>query len=67
MTPKVVMRRRSEDDVLKDVLQRFGDVSRDGRLTRELFLEYYRQVGRELDDDVRAHFSFALVFSTLSP
>ena len=41
----------SEDDVFMEFLENFGDVNRDGCITRQEWNEYYAAVSASIDND----------------
>ena len=49
--PKVQANQMSEEDVFMEFLQNFGDVNKDGRITKGEWDDYYSAVSASIDND----------------
>ena len=49
--PDVISGKRSRDDVLREFLDTFDTIDKDGRVTAEEFIKYYGNCSSSIDDD----------------
>eukprot|EP00163_Fabomonas_tropica_P005639 TRINITY_DN15253_c0_g1_i1.p1 TRINITY_DN15253_c0_g1~~TRINITY_DN15253_c0_g1_i1.p1 ORF type:complete len:543 (+),score=132.06 TRINITY_DN15253_c0_g1_i1:247-1875(+) len=49
--PKVLSGEKTEDDVLREYLDKFDTISKDGKVMRDEFVEYYQNISISIDND----------------
>ena len=51
MHPKFISGELSEEEIFGEFLENFGDVNKDGTITKDEWIEYYSAVSANIDND----------------